>query len=270
MKNINKHTVLITGAASGIGKATAEMYIEQGFTVYALDINEIEAIDGMRSFKCDITNSDSLNDVAERMQECSVTLDAIVCVAGIHAMTSFVEGDVEKMKKLIDINLLGTIRTVRAFHRLLNSTGRVIIVTSEVAAYAPMPFNGLYNVSKSALECYAQSLRQELNLIGQKVITVRPGATDTPLADSTTASTGELSENTVLYKHQASRFLGLVNKFKGTPINPREIASIILKATVKKRPRLTYTKHKSIGLVLLSWLPLRAQCAIIKLLLNKK
>ena len=121
MKNINKPTVLITGAASGIGKATAEMYIEQGFTVYALDINEIEAIDGMRSFKCDITNSDSLNDVAERMQECSVTLDASVCVAGIHAMTSFVEGDVEKMKKLIDINLLGTIRTVRAFHRLRRS-----------------------------------------------------------------------------------------------------------------------------------------------------
>jgi NAD(P)-dependent dehydrogenase (short-subunit alcohol dehydrogenase family) len=270
MLNENKPSVLVTGAASGIGKATADKLLRSGFYVYAFDIKNMDEEENKKAFPCDITDAHHMDSACQWLEENSAELDAIICVAGIHAMTSFVEGDVEKMKKLLDINLFGTIRTVRAFHKFLKPTGRVIIVTSEVAAYDPMPFNGLYNVSKTALECYAQSLRQELNLIGQRVITVRPGATETPLADSTTASTGELAENTELYKLQASRFLGLVNKFKGTPIAPYKIADLIFKAVTKKRPRLVYTKHRSLGLVLLSWLPIRAQCAIIKLLLNKK
>ena len=270
MKNKMGLCVLVTGAASGIGKALTEQLSARGHRVYALDIAPIETKEGAVPFTCDVTDCGAIEDVLTALDTENVRLDAIVCAAGIHSMTSFVEGDVIKMKRLIEINLLGVMQTVRAYHRLLSPEGRVVIVTSEVAAYDPMPFNGLYNVSKTALECYAQSLRQELNLLGQMVITVRPGATETPLADSTTRSTRELSENTVLYKGQASRFLRLVNKFKGTPIPPEKIAAILCKAITAKHPRLVYTKHRSIGLVLLSLLPLRLQCAVIKLLLSRK
>ena len=88
----------------------------------------------------------------------------------------------------------------RLFHSLLTESGRIILVTSEVAYLDPMPFNGLYSVSKTALECYAQALRQEINLLDQKVITIRPGAIKTPLCDGSLTDTESLAAATELYK----------------------------------------------------------------------
>jgi len=145
-----------------------------------------------------------------------------------------------------------------------------VIVTSEVASLDPMPFNGLYNVSKTALDCYAQALRQELNLIGQIVITVRPGAIKTPLCYGSLTDTEALASSTELYKSQASRFLGLTKAFMGKPLEPKKLSKLIYKATVKKHPRLIYKKHRNPGLVLLDLMPKRLQCFIIKSLLNRK
>lgn len=265
-----KKTVLVTGAASGIGRACADRLCANGHTVISADKREPQGEVAYRFFKCDITDDESLRRVRDELRDGGIELDAMICVAGIHAMASLVECDTDIMKRLVDVNLLGTMRTVRCFHGLLKPNGRVIIVTSEVASYDPMPFNGLYNVTKTALECYAQALRQELNLIGQRVVTVLPGATETPLADSTTESTVKLTENTELYKDQAGKFLGIVNRFKGTPVKPEVIAAVIERAALVKRPRISYAKHRSPGLVLLSALPRGVQCSIIKLLLRTK
>ena len=70
-------------------------------------------------------------------------------------------------------------------------------MTSEVASLDPMPFNGLYNVSKTALDSYSQALRQELNLLGQVVITIKPGSIETPLSEGSLVDTKNLAENTI-------------------------------------------------------------------------
>ena len=175
-----------------------------------------------------------------------------------------------KMKKVIDVNLLGTMLVNNVFHSLLVKNGRIIILTSEVAPFDPMPFNGLYNVSKTGLDSYAQALRQELNLINQKVITIRPGAVETPLSNHSMTDTQNLANETNLYKNQASKFVSIAEKFKGKPIAPIKVAKLIYKALTKKRPKLIYSIHQNMGLVLLSVLPKRMQCWIIKLLLNNK
>ena len=185
-------------------------------------------------------------------------------------MAALVESEFAEIKRIVDINLLGTMLTVRSFHKLLKQNGRVIIVTSEVATYTPMPFNGLYNISKSALDCYADALRQELNLLGQKVIAVRPGAVMTPLAASSAPSTERLAEKTVLYKKESKHFASLVQRFTGTPIPPEKIAVLLYRAVSAKRPKLAYSKNRNVGLVLLNILPKRIQCAIIKMLLKRK
>jgi len=148
--------------------------------------------------------------------------------------------------------------------------GRIVILTSEVATLDPMPFNGLYNISKTALECYAQALRQELNLLGQSVVTVRPGAVATPLAKGSKDSTAALAEKTELYKKQAKHFSSIVEKFTGKPMPPERLAKTIYKASTARHPRYSYSKHRNPGLVLLGILPKRAQCFVIKLLLNRK
>ena len=183
-------------------------------------------------------------------------------------MASLVENDYNQMKKVIDINLCGTMLVNNVFHDRLDKKGRIIIVTSEVASFDPMPFNGLYNISKTALDCYAQALRQELNLIGQKVITIRPGAIETPLSNNSMVDTKYLADTTKLYKKQANKFVNIATKFMGKPLKPEVLAKLIYNVSFKKNPKYIYKKHQNIGLVLLDILPLRLQCAVIKLLLK--
>ena len=185
-------------------------------------------------------------------------------------MASLVESDYNAMKKLIDINLCGTMLVNNTFHSLLNKNGKIIIITSEVATFDPMPFNGLYTVSKTALESYAQALRQELNLINQKVITFQPGSIETPLATNSMSDTEKLASTTTLYEKQANNFLQLAQKFMGKPIKTAKLANFIYKKSIKKNPKYTYKIHRNLGLVLLNALPKRLQCFIIKLLLNRK
>lgn len=262
--------LLITGAASGIGRAAADYFIERGHTVFGIDVSPAAERDNYHGFVADITDEGSLLSVKEYLQKNGIGLDAILNIAGIHMMASLVESDYNRMKRVVDINLSGTMLVNRVFHRCLKEKGRIVIVTSEVAGFDPMPFNGLYNVTKTALDCYAQALRQELNLIGQRVVTIRPGAVETPLSSSSVKATADLAETTVLYKKQAKSFSGLAAKFMGKPIAPEVLAALIYKATTAKHPKLIYQKHRNPGLVLLNILPRRSQCAIIKLLLGLK
>lgn len=259
--------ILITGAASGIGRETANYFLKQGHSVFGLDIAPMPERENFRGFTADITDEGSVLAVRQQLE--AVPLDAIVNVAGIHLMTSLVEGDFPRMKKAVDINLTGAMLVNRVFHQNLKANGRIIIVTSEVANLDPLPFNGLYSVTKTALDAYAQALRQELNLLGQKVITLRPGAVETPLCHGSVQATANLADGTKLYKNQAGRFSGLAAKFMGKPVKPEKIATLIYKATTAKRPKLIYKKNRNPGLVLLNVLPKGMQCAIIKWLINR-
>ena len=262
--------ILITGAASGIGRAAAEVFLKNGHHVFGIDIQKTESYGRYHGFVADITDEQTLRAVGEYFRSNGIRLDAIVNVAGMHMMTSLVEGDPGQMKKVIDINFCGALLVNRIFHPFLREKGRVIIVTSEVAPLDPMPFNGLYSATKSALDSYAQALRQELNLIGQKVITIRPGAVQTPLSAGSVQATANLADQTVLYYKQAKRFSGLAAKFMGKPIRPERIATLIFKASTVKYPKLIYQKNRHLGLWLLNLLPKRLQCAIIRFLLNIK
>lgn len=260
--------VLITGAASGIGYALMKEFISHDHFVIGLDINEIKN-EKCLTFKCDITNEESLSSILNELKRKEIKLDAIVNIAGVHLMASLVETDPQKMKKLLDINLYGTMLVNRVFYECLAEKGKIIILSSEVANYDPLPFNGLYNISKTALEAYAQALRQELNLFGQMVISICPGSIETPLSKGSITGTEELVNSTKLYKKQSKHFLHLVTKFMGKPLKPSKLAKKMYKIINKKHPKYIYTIHPSIGLVLLNILPKRMQCAIIKMLLNK-
>ena len=266
---MKKLHILVTGAASGIGRAACELLIKNGHAVYAVDLSPITDLGAEACFTADVTDTARLTEIAAELRSRAVCFDAILTVAGVHAMASLVEDDINKSARLIDINLIGTMRTVSAFHPLLGARGRVVILTSEVGTLDPLPFNGLYTVSKCALESYAQALRQELNLIGQRVVTVRPGAIETPLAGGSIQATEALAERTVLYRKQAARFSGIAKRFMGKPISPARLAKVIERAIVAKHPRLAYNKHRSAGLLLLNMLPKRMQCGIIRLLLGR-
>lgn len=261
-------TILITGSASGIGEKVKNLFLENHYQVIGLDINNQKEVDNLISFKVDITNSDDLNKVKEYCLENNIILDSIINIAGVHKMVSLVETKFSDIKKVMDINVLGTMNVNNTFHCLLKEKGRVVIVTSEVGSMDPMPFNSLYNVSKTALDSYAQGLRQELNLINQMVITIKPGSIETPLSKGSLVDTEKLAKNTKLYEKQAGKFLRITKKFMGKTVKPEKVAKLIYKAYNKKHPKLTYRINRNPYLTLLNLLPKRLQCFIIKIILK--
>lgn len=266
MKNAEKLCVLITGAAAGIGRAVTETFLENGHTVYALDVRLPDLGVPLQG---DITDEEKMRALAQTLIQSGAELDGILHFAGVHTMGSFLENDYENTKRLFEINLFGAMLVNKTFYPILKKGGRVLITTSEVAPLDPLPFNGIYSVSKTALDCYAQALRQELNLLGQKVIVVRPGAVATELAKGSAVSTERLCEQTRLYKTQSRNFCALVKKFTGKPMPAKTFGGFVYKIFVKKNPRAAYAKNRHAGLWLLGALPQNLQCALVKIMVRK-
>lgn len=262
--------VLITGTGSGIGAAAAEIFANSGHIVYAIDINTSPAGRNIVPFVADITDENALLAVAQHLKEQNVSLDCIVNVAGIFLMDSFLEVDEKKLRAIFDVNLLGAVRVNKIFFPLLRKNGKIVITTSEVAPLDPLPFNGIYGVSKAALDAYAQSLRHEAGLLGAKVVTVRPGAVKTPLSKSSIPSMREMAEKSAYFGGQAEKFRRIMQKFTGKMIEPETVARKIYKISLKKRPKFIYAVHNNFLLKLLSALPKRWQVAVIYRLLGGK
>ncbi len=195
-------------------------------------------------------------------------LDALISIAGVFVMDSFIEIPEEKLAHMIDVNLMGVYRVNKAFLPLLKKNGRVIITTSELAGQKPLPFNGIYAMTKTALQCYADSLRLELSLLGINVITIKPGAFDTNMVSGTIKQAEQMCENTKLYKMGTKRFLSIIQSKTGTAKNPKELAKVFYKALTAKHPRLTYYKNAGLMLKLYSALPRRLQMFVISRILK--
>ena len=261
--------VLITGGSNGIGFAVTEYLAKQGIEVFVCDLKEGEfTSENIKFFKMDVTNLDEIKAVCNTLKEQGEKLDAIVNVAGIFEIDSLIEIPDEKLRKLFEVNLMGAMFVNKTFHSLLKPNGRIILTTSEVACLQPLPFNGGYTITKSALDCYAQALRQELNVIGQKVVVIRPGAFNTNLSRGSLEKTKELTEKTVLYKNQSVKFYKLVKFFMGTPSSPEKIVKTYYKAITKKHPKLVYKKRANVLLKLMNILPQGLQCSLIKNILK--
>lgn len=265
-KTQGKKTVLITGAAAGIGNAVAKEFIKNGHTVYALDIQKSNIGEPLIA---DITDEKKLIEVKQTLKEKGVKLDMILNFAGVHTMGSFIEADFTLIQRVLHINFLGTVLVNKTFHELLDKKGKILITSSEVAPLDALPFNGIYGVSKTALDAYAQSLRQELNLLRQRVITLRPGAVDTALSQGSATSTEKLCKSTVLYQKEAKNFCEIVKKFTGKPMPADKFGVYVYNITMRKHPRYIYSKHRHLGLTLLGCLPKCLQCFIVKALVKK-
>lgn len=262
-------TVFITGAAGGLGRAAVNRFAAAGAQVYACDLREISECAGVRAFRADIAREEDIAAVGDRLAREGVRLDCIVNLAGIHLIDSFLEIDEERLQKIVNVNLLGAVRVNRALFPLLNPGGKIIVVTSEVAPLAPLPFNGVYSVTKTALDSYAQALRQEAGLLGVKVVTVRPGAFDTPLANGSITAMREMSARNRYFRFQADRLERIMSGFTGKPADPDRLAALLCRIARSKHPRCVYRVHANPFLILLGLLPKGTQVRLIRRLLSR-
>ena len=142
------------------------------------------------------------------------------------------------------------------------------MTTSELAPLDPLPFTGLYAVTKGALDKYAYSLCMELQLLGINVSVLRAGAVDTGMLGVSTMSLDRFCENTKLYTCNAQRFKSIVASVEARRISPERIAKKMLKILSTRRPRYAYSINRNPLLLLLNILPKRLQLFAIRQVLK--
>lgn len=261
-------SILITGASGGMGRSAAAHFKSKGYRIFALDKKPMEAEENLIPITADLTDPESVKNAFRTVSEYTDTLFAIVHFAGIYMLDSLAEIPPEEFRKAFEVNVLGAFLINREFLPLLKKGSRILMTTSELAPLAPLPFTGLYAVTKSALDGYAYSLAMELQLLGISVSVLRAGAVDTGMLGVSTAALDRFVEKTALYSCNADRFRKIVNGVEAKKIPPESIARKADKILSKKNPRFVNHINRNPLLLLLNALPRGAQLAIIRSILK--
>ena len=259
---------LITGACGGMGRAMCAALSAAGHEVWGLDRILPEQAPSVHGIQADLRSEEELKIACVRIREEAGSLDGIIHMAGIYDLNSLVEMPEEDFLRSFDINLFGVARLNRLALPLLNPGGRIVMVSSELAPLHPLPFTGIYAVTKAALEKYACSLRMELQLLDHPVILIRPGAVSTGMLPESTAKLDRFCETTALYRTNAARFKSIVDRVEARSIPPEKLCRTVVKALNARRPRLCYCVNRNPLLLLLNALPKRLQLRIIKAILK--
>ena len=261
-------SVLITGAYGGMGRAATELFAGLGYQVFALDKTVSPPTENVIPIEADVTSEDSVKSALEAVKAQADRLDAILHFAGIYMLDSLVEMDHGAYSRIFDVNVKGVFLVNKAFLPLLGEGSRILITTSELAPLDPLPFTGIYAITKAALDKYAYSLRMELQLLGIKVSVLRAGAVDTGMLGVSTTALDRFCENTKLYSCNAARFKGIVNRVEARCIPPQKLAKKAWKIIRKRTPKFAYAINRNPLLLLLNALPKRLQFFAIRTILR--
>lgn len=259
---------LVTGANGGMGKATVQALVGAGYTVFAADVTQSEAAEGVVPVICDVTDENSVLEAQKFVAAQTDRLDAIVHFAGIYRLNSLVEISSEEYERIFRINTFGAFLVNKAFLPLLGCGSKIVITTSELAPLEPLPFTGIYAVTKSALDKYAYSLKMELQLLDISVSVIRAGAVQTGMLGVSTRELDKFCSQTQLYKCNAAKFKQIVDSVEAKSVPPQKIAKTVLKILRKKKPRFAYAVNRNFLLRLLNVLPERFRFWVIRRILK--
>lgn len=258
MKNI-----LITGAYGGMGRATTKLLSQNGYRVFALDMKCGESEDNIIPIQADITSEESVREAFGEISKYTQDLDGIVHFAGIYMLDSLVELDDSAYRKIFDVNVRGVFLINKIFLPLLSKGSRILITTSELAVLDPLPFTGIYAITKAVLDKYAYSLAMELQLLGIKVSVLRAGAVKTSMIGASTAALDRFCDNTEIYTCNAKRFKNIVDRVESRCVDASKIAKKSYKILNKRNPAFAYKINRNPLLLLLNVLPKGLQIWII-------
>ncbi|MFI1294061.1 SDR family NAD(P)-dependent oxidoreductase [Streptomyces sp. NPDC020792] len=174
-------TALVTGGASGIGRASAELLAERGAQVAVLDRDPSSVVKPLLAFRADVTDDASVRRAVEQAAEGLGGLDVLVNNAGIGAQGTVEDNDDEEWHRVFDVNVLGMVRTARAaLPHLRASSHAAIVNTCSIAATAGLPQRALYSATKGAVYSLTLAMAADHVREGIRVNCVNPGTVDTP------------------------------------------------------------------------------------------
>lgn len=263
-----KQSVVITGAYGGMGKAVAKLLSANGFRVFALDRTVADGEDDIVPIRVDLTDEKDVAKAFETVCKMTPELYAVIHFAGIYMLDSLIEMETEAFERIFQINLGAAFLVNKTFLPLLKEGGRIIMTTSELATLDPLPFTGIYAVTKGALDQYAYSLRMELQLKGIEVSVLRAGAVKTGMLGISTDALDHFCEKTTLYSCNAKRFKRIVESVEARSIEPSVLAKKIFCILKKTHPAFSYSINRNPLLLMLDFLPKGLRFRIIKWILT--
>ncbi|MFJ6748015.1 MULTISPECIES: SDR family oxidoreductase [unclassified Streptomyces] len=233
--------VLVTGAASGIGRATAFAFAEAGARIIAVDRDAEGAArtaDMARLIGApqawgevvDVSDEAAMEKLADKVDAEYGTVDVLVNNAGIGLSGSFMETSAEDWKKVLDVNLWGVIHGCRTFGKRMADRGQGghIVNTASAAAFQPSKILPAYSTSKAAVLMLSECLRAELAGQGIGVSAICPGLVNTNIT-STARFTGVPADEEKRRQAKAARLYGMRN------YPPEKVADAILRAVVRNQ-----------------------------------
>jgi NAD(P)-dependent dehydrogenase (short-subunit alcohol dehydrogenase family) len=282
---LNSKAVLVTGASSGIGRATAALLAKSGFRVFA-SVRKQEDVARLSSLGSDLTPV--LMDVSEvqsiRAAESFVNehllgggLYGLVNNAGIGVAGPVEYLGPETLRHMFEVNVFGQIAVTQAFLPLLRTAKGRIVNIGSVGAHISMPFGGALASTKSAFESLSDSLRRELLPLAVSVSIVEPGSIATPAIEKTLGNPDEIvgrlpAEGVRLYSRALRKFLevAMVQERHGSP--PEVVAKTIHRALTARNPRTRYPagKHARLLINLTRFLPDRAIDLLLRRMFNRE
>ncbi|MCR5313238.1 MAG: SDR family oxidoreductase [Bacteroidaceae bacterium] len=236
----NSHKIVaITGASSGIGRATARLFADKKFTVYDLSRSD-KPQDGVKHIKCDVTDHLSVESAINTINKNEGRIDILILCAGMGVAGSLEFTQEEEMKRQFDVNMFGPIRVVQTALKLMRvqnlndkERGRIVFISS-MAGQFPLPFQSMYSASKAAINSFASALRNELKDYDIKVTCLMPGDVQTNFKRT--------SDFTCLEAYP--RFKDALKQMESDESNgltSEAVAKRIIKAATVKNPKIYYT-----------------------------
>src|SRR3989475_1423955 len=238
---------LVTGASSGIGKATAERLATAGYKVYGT--SRRGATSGQRAFEMlslDVTSDESVAAAVNALLRSEGRLDLLVNNAGFSiAPAGAEESSIEQARSIFETNFFGILRMTRAVlpHMRRQGSGRIVNIGS-VLGFLPAPYMALYAATKHAIEGYSESLDHELRTRGIRVSVIEPASTNTQFDANLLQPDATLDEFREVRAAMAKQMEALVESGD----KPSVVAETVLKAALAARPKLRYPVGRGVVL----------------------
>jgi NAD(P)-dependent dehydrogenase (short-subunit alcohol dehydrogenase family) len=240
-------TVFVTGAAGGLGQAAVLRLAADGWQVFAADL-EGEALRALGSGRhitpvaLDVCEASSIAAARDLVAERCDGLDGVVNFAGILEVGSLVELDPVIVARVLEVNVLGTVRVNHAlFPLILARRGRIVNVSSETGWQSGMPFNGPYAMSKHAIEAYSDALRRELMLLGVRVIKIQPGPFRTAMVSGVEQRFERAARESRHFGAMLARLAHATAREQAKAHSPELLADVVCTALTARSPRSRYS-----------------------------
>jgi NAD(P)-dependent dehydrogenase (short-subunit alcohol dehydrogenase family) len=234
-----KSIALVTGASSGIGKATAEHLAAAGYTVYGTSRRGAQANQQpFAMLSLDVTSAESVDAAVAEVIRLEGRIDLLVNNAGFGvAPAGAEESSTEQAQAIFDTNFMGIVRMTRAVvpHMRQQGSGRIINIGS-VLGFLPMPYMALYSATKHAVAGYSEALDHELRTMGIRALVVEPAYINTPFDANLMKPDAPLD----VYREIRAGVEKRVKEVLVGADGPEVVAEMVLKAASAERPQLRY------------------------------